>query len=132
MSMNHSLMFALAFALSACAPAVPMENCSPDFRDQWWYIDQAVTDDHNLNQTCFIVRSDGQMETFTWDRDMSIEAEWTCTGTNSVRIKGYGSATFYPIESEDIDDIWEVDLNLTIPPIHDTSVVEPCWLFDEL
>lgn len=122
--MVRSLLITFALASIACAQAVPLHNCSEDFRDQWWAVDSEVTDRHNLNSTCFYVGTDGYMETVHYDSDFSMESKWTCTGTNDIRIKGRGSASFY--STEDLD-VWEVDLNLNIPPINETSTVEPCW-----
>jgi hypothetical protein len=122
--MCRSILFILASMSIACAGEVPLDYCSEDFRDQWWAVETEVTDDHNIAQTCFYVGSDGYMETVHYDSKFSMESKWTCTGANDLRIKGRGSATFYATE---FADIWEVDLNLTIPPLNDTSTVEPCW-----
>lgn len=117
----------IMLACLACAPAVPIENCDEGFRDAWWYIDPAVTDDHNIAATCFYLDTNGSVSTVSYDSDFTTEGSWTCIGDNEVRIKGRGSATFLPSEDP---DLWTVDLNLTIPPLNETAEVEPCFWLD--
>jgi len=114
----------IMLACLACAPAVPIENCDEGFRDQWWYIDPEVTDDHNIMPTCLYMGTDGEMSTVSYASDFTMSAGWTCIGTNEVRIHGRGSATFLPTNE---DDVWEVDLNLNVPPLKEVAIVEPCW-----
>lgn len=116
----------IMLACLACAPAVPVSNCDRDFRDTWWFIDSEVTDDHNIQPTCFYIDTEGKVETVSYESDFTTSANWECIGENEIRINGRGRASFLPTEDP---DLWEVDLRLTVPPLNDVAMVQPCyWL----
>lgn len=114
--------------LCACAPEIPVEFCSENFRDSWWYIDTEVTDDLNIQPTCFYVSSDGYMETIHYDTEVSYESKWACVDDNEIRIKGRGRASF---DSTEDSEVWNVDLNLNFPPVYRVAEVTPCWWADD-
>jgi hypothetical protein len=93
----------------ACNQTVPIENCSEDFRDDWWLLDPDVTEGMGAqSDVCIHVASDGYMDIVSAADEWFGPFEWECAAPDRYRIKRQG--VFEAVPAGSTGEAWHVDV----------------------